>query len=297
MRDIELKKFLKEKSGTYTISNIITGSTYSGSSKNLSKRYWNHLLKLEKGTHPNKKLQANINKYGIRNFIFEVEKFCPEILMKKNEQVLIDIFDTYRHGMNLSPSATNTLGVKMSDKAKRNISIGRTGKMKGEDHPNFGKGGLPGILNGMYGKKHSEETRSKISKATKGINLEQKIGKERADKFKEETSKRFKGCIVSKKTIEKRQKTCIEKYGRKSKPATKEQRKIAAATRKKNFTSSKNFKGYIYQYSLDKTILIKIWESIGEIVKFFKRDGTGISRCTNGSQTHSWGFYWTRIPL
>lgn len=69
-------------------------------------------------------------------------------------------------------------GIPRTEDVKIKISLKNKGKKLTEEHKakivrfgkdngNYGKG-LPGVLNGMYGKKHSDETKRKISLANKG---------------------------------------------------------------------------------------------------------------------------------
>lgn len=60
------------KSGIYQIRNINNGKVYIGSAKLFSRRCYEHLKSLQKGTHHNKHLQGAFNLEGTDAFIFEV---------------------------------------------------------------------------------------------------------------------------------------------------------------------------------------------------------------------------------
>ena len=68
------------KAGVYKIECSGNGKFYIGSSRvSLSERMLNHKIRLRKGTHDNKKMQAAWNKYGEDSFLFsEVETCSPE---------------------------------------------------------------------------------------------------------------------------------------------------------------------------------------------------------------------------
>lgn len=67
-------------------------------------------------------------------------------------------------------------------------------------------------------------------------------------------------------------------------------------SKRRKYTGVNNpmFKGNIYQYSKNKTELIKIWESLGEISEY---DISNISACIRGKLKSAYGFYWTREIL
>jgi hypothetical protein len=51
----------------------------------------------------------------------------------------------------------------------------------------------------------------------------------------------------------------------------------------------------IYQYSLDRSTLIKIWEHVHATNELFKAEQ--IRKCLRGEKENAFGFYWTRIKL
>lgn len=58
--------------GIYTITNLLDGKYYVGSSLDLNRRLLSHRTKLNNNTHRNKHLQNAWNKHGKANFKFEV---------------------------------------------------------------------------------------------------------------------------------------------------------------------------------------------------------------------------------
>ena len=71
---------LKDKSGIYCITCEVNNQNYIGSSKDIYKRVVKHYSNLRLGNHPNKRLQADYNKYGI-------DKFKVTILEETNENL------------------------------------------------------------------------------------------------------------------------------------------------------------------------------------------------------------------
>lgn len=71
---------LKDKSGIYCITCEVNNQNYIGSSKDIYKRVVKHYSNLRLGNHPNKRLQADYNKYGI-------DKFKVNILEETNENL------------------------------------------------------------------------------------------------------------------------------------------------------------------------------------------------------------------
>ena len=74
------------KSGIYKIQNTITNKLYIGRASNLRKRFISHRSLLRVGKHSNSYLQHAWNKYGERNFVFEIMELTennPKILAKK----------------------------------------------------------------------------------------------------------------------------------------------------------------------------------------------------------------------
>ena len=71
----EIKKRYKETlppMGIYQIKNLVSGKILVGSSKNLNGKSNSFKFQLNLGSHMNKELQNDYNKYGEENFSFEV---------------------------------------------------------------------------------------------------------------------------------------------------------------------------------------------------------------------------------
>lgn len=133
------------KSVIYKILSKQTGKIYVGSAVNFSQRKSKHLEGLNKNTHPNKILQNHVNKYGMEDLEFSILESIPqrEDLIKREQHYLDHLCPEF----NICKIAGSALGRKWSESMRA--------KMVGRPSP-------------MLGKKHSEESRRKISEENKG---------------------------------------------------------------------------------------------------------------------------------
>jgi group I intron endonuclease len=94
-------------SGVYKILNIINSKVYIGSSFDISKKWGEHLKSLRKNIHYNSYLQNAFNKYKENNFKFEVIEYCPNEKLPEREQFYINFYKSSnrKYGYNLSPTA------------------------------------------------------------------------------------------------------------------------------------------------------------------------------------------------
>lgn len=93
--------------GIYKITCIPNNKIYIGSSKNIKKRFFNHISSLKHGKHENAYLQHAFNKYGIDNFKFEVIEECLLEELIQREQYWIDKLKSAspEYGFNICPIA------------------------------------------------------------------------------------------------------------------------------------------------------------------------------------------------
>jgi group I intron endonuclease len=99
---------------------------YIGSSIDIDRRWYLHIILLKEGKHPNKKLQHHFNKYKELDLKFSILLGCDE-----NELLIIEQFfiDAYNPWFNICKKAYSHLGTKRSQesiekmrKAKQNMS-------------------------------------------------------------------------------------------------------------------------------------------------------------------------------
>lgn len=247
-------------SGIYKISSP-SGNFYIGSSVNIGKRWAAHRSYLRCDKHGNPKLQAAWHKYGETCLTLEVLEQCsPEGLLAREQHYL----DTLKPNYNIAKDAMSPmLGRKHTEDSKRRMSqpgelnpffgrtltpehravLDRTGtkhtpetleKYKqrvGEKNAFFGKSHTEATKEALRAKavkrKHSDETRAKISRASSGSN-NGNYGNAGRYKHSPETrakiSEKNKGRIYKPCSDETRAKIAAAAKGRKLKPLSVEQK-------------------------------------------------------------------------
>lgn len=136
-------------SGIYSIQNKINGKRYIGQSKNIERRFKDHLSRLENGNHDNDYLQKSFDKYGGQCFEFKIVCECSIEDLDKEEKRFINLYGTYLQGYNL------TTGGEISPMLMPEIRNKVSEAMKGEKNHN-------------YGKQFSKQHKSKIKESNKG---------------------------------------------------------------------------------------------------------------------------------
>lgn len=93
--------------GIYLITNIETNKQYVGKSKDIERRWKQHMNNLNCNEHHNKELQEDWIKYGQDKFTFKILESCSEKLLSNREKHWIDIFNAREYGYNYD-SRNNT---------------------------------------------------------------------------------------------------------------------------------------------------------------------------------------------
>ena len=125
-----------KKCGIYCIKNIITNKLYIGSSINIENRISLHKNMLKNNKHHSTKLQHSYNKHGENNFLFEIIEECDENLLLEKEQNYIDILNSFNDGYNCSKNSSNPM---LGRKHSEESKIKMSKSQSGENHPLFGK--------------------------------------------------------------------------------------------------------------------------------------------------------------
>ena len=155
--DYNNTKYQKNHFGIYCIECLITNVKYIGQTcENFYRRWTFHKWNFKNNKHSNSYMQNAWNKYGEENFKFyPIESF--DISEKDNilknkidelEKYYIEKYDTFNNGFNLTTGGEKCNMRPLSDEAKR--KIGNKNKVN------------------MLGKKHTEETKQKMSDSHKG---------------------------------------------------------------------------------------------------------------------------------
>lgn len=90
--------------GIYKFENKINHRIYIGQSKNIERRYKDHLNRAKNNHQGNSEfnspLHCAIRKYGIENFNFSIVEECSEKELNEKEKYWISYYDSYNNGYN-----------------------------------------------------------------------------------------------------------------------------------------------------------------------------------------------------
>jgi len=108
------------KSVIYSITCAASGKIYIGSAVNYVKRWADHKWDLRNQKHCNRKLQNSWNKYGEGAFEFAIiEKVEDLSMLLAREQHWIDFHNSYKVGLNMTPTAGSPLGRVQTEATKQ----------------------------------------------------------------------------------------------------------------------------------------------------------------------------------
>jgi len=164
---------MENKIGIYQIINVLNNDRYIGSSKNITKRFYEHKRTLDLNKHHSTILQRAWNKYG-------KDKFRFEYIVECNVQDLILLEDhylkLYKPKYNIFKNATSSrLGIPHTKETKLKISQANKGKKLSQEHKiKFTRKGIKVstytkklISDKNTGKKRTEEVKQKLSQIRK----------------------------------------------------------------------------------------------------------------------------------
>lgn len=154
--------------GIYKITNLINNKVYIGQTDRFNHREREHFYRLENNVHHNEHLQKAFNKYGKENFIIELIVETEDL----NEMELFYINEYGGIDSDLNYNMKDPVTMKWSEY----VRVKQRKAMTGKNNPN-------------YGKKWSQEQKDNSSKKKKGVTLEDRLGKEKADLAKEKMRK------------------------------------------------------------------------------------------------------------
>ena len=124
-----------DKSGVYTITNILDNKIYVGYATNFRKRKGDHISNLRKNKHKNIHLQRAFNRDGESNFKIEIlEEYNIDILPSM-EHYWCNLLQTHNpeKGYNILPTSEFGL-ITHSEETKNKISTKLKGKKKSKTH-------------------------------------------------------------------------------------------------------------------------------------------------------------------
>jgi group I intron endonuclease len=82
--------------GIYKITNKINNKVYIGQSNCIERRIADHIKCLTLKKHKNKHLQSAVNKHSIINFNFEIIEECIEEMLNKRENYWIEFYNSHK---------------------------------------------------------------------------------------------------------------------------------------------------------------------------------------------------------
>lgn len=155
----------------YVLRSDMADVFYIGSTVQLDKRVKQHLRALKTGVHHNCILQAAWNAYEDVG-LYETLDVGSEAEARSMEQKLINKFIADGKCTNIGMGVSG--GDNLTNNPNRAAIVSRmTDSIRATmalltPEERIEKFGLPGSLNGMYGKTHTDEVREKLSRNTKG---------------------------------------------------------------------------------------------------------------------------------
>lgn len=218
-----------------------------------------------------KLIKNAIKKHGIENFDKKILEFCnsnEEMYLKEKEIVTLDLIK--------------------SDKSY-NLKVGGTGPGSGEEHffyglkrPDHSKKIL-GKNNPMFGKNHSEETKTKISKVNKGRKHTDEINKKKG-RFGEENAMFGKlGTATGKKWIN---------NGIESKLVKLNECFLDQGWSLGRLPDPTNITKPVFKINIKTEEIIEEYCSLKEAAEKTNTHRSSISSCCNGKLKSSNGFKW-----
>lgn len=160
--------------GIYMIKNKKTGHRYIGQSIHIYQRWYEHIKK----SRPNTYIDRAIKKHGADNF--ELKVICEleqdDDLLNEMEKYYVWKYNTYEDDFhyNLTP------GGDFNPMKNPEIAAKKSKAMSGKNNPMYGKRDKESP---RFGRKHTSETKEKMSKAHKGKKLSEET-KEKMSKAK-----------------------------------------------------------------------------------------------------------------
>lgn len=260
---------IRKDSGIYKITNLLDGKAYIGSAVNLRYRNIHHYRSLMLNKHHSIKLQRAWNKYGEENFKFEIiEVIEDKSQLISREQYYIDFLKPF---YNTAKIAGSQLGYKHTVRTKELLSINRKNKMSKGEIVTWNKGlSLP---------PRTQSTKDKISLTTRGVK-KKPFTEKHIDNLSIAAKKRSIEKPLPKESIQKG----IDK--RKSNPnysqiCKNRQAKTAESNKKK-----------VYQLNPQTNEIIKIFNSNGEVMRYFDITSDGhIKKAAQANRIYK-GFKW-----
>ena len=152
--------------GVYKIINNINQKVYVGQSINIKARWKDHINALNRGDSRCTLLQRAWNKYGQKNFSFEILELCSEDILDDVEIKYIKFYDSCNNGYNIELGGNRNK--HLSDETRQLIRKSHLGKTASPETRKKMSESRIGDKNPMYGRSHTDATKKKIGVNNKG---------------------------------------------------------------------------------------------------------------------------------
>ena len=239
----------------YKATNKVNGKMYIGqTAQSLNKRISKHINDALNNRY-NSYFHRAIRKYGKENFKWEIITECnSQEELNKAEVEMIEKYNTFESGYNLTKGGEGQFGFKHSKETKEKMSKRHKGKRFSEKHRMRLSESHRGEKHNNYGKHFSEETKKRMSEAQKG-EKNSMYGKHHSERTKEAMSKMRKG----------------EKHPMYGKHHSEETRNKVSDAKKGKYVGSKNpnAKNYIVTTPEGKEIFV---HGLTEFCRNYKKD-------------------------
>lgn len=164
--------------GIYKLTNP-ENKVYIGASKDIHKRMY-HYRKMYRKLDT--LLYVSLSKYGYENHVFEIIEECEQEQLNERERYWQDFYNVLELGLNMILTGTKDKKEVRSEEMRKKISIGNKGKIMSEEaRKKISIGHIGKIVSKetlekikltvkyKTGWNHSQESKDKMSLATKGI--------------------------------------------------------------------------------------------------------------------------------
>lgn len=274
-----------KESGIYKITNVETGKIYIGSTKCFEKRRSEHFGNLKNNRHHSRYLQNSYNKHGEGAFVFEIIEVCEnEVLLER---------ELYYLNKLLKANENNHYFYKLGYNVCRIPSSNLGTKMSNEQKRKLSeikKGKRPEHLHTKEALLARQGCQKGIPKRKESIEKRQKTRMERGGYFvSDETRKKMSELMKGENH---------PFFGKKRSPETIEKIRLKKTGQKhseetKEKMRNSHIKNEIIQFSLDG-VFIKEWSGVPEVATYFNCSNSVIYSCCSGKKKQIKGFIWRR---
>lgn len=161
----------------YCIRNMKNDKKYIGqTTKNIDNRIRQHFYNLDSGKHKNKHLQNAWIKYGKESFEYFLLKTCSKEELDYYEKYYISEYNTTNTNFGYNKESGGNLKKEISEETRKKMSVSAKNRIVDDL--------VDRIKYFWLGKKHTDETKAKISKGNKGKTFDDETRKKMSESAK-----------------------------------------------------------------------------------------------------------------